>query len=282
MKLIILNCILFFVSHQLVSGQDNGVKFNHIYFVVDSATFQEIRNEFSNRQFANLDQGMPTFTPLDSNTTTIYMRGKHTYLEIMSPKNKFNELIGRIGIGFSFDTKSPLTTDIKSKIKSIGCLELEEYSYSWKFDDTEMLWFKSYYVQRTSDVATWYAFYNPDFLSKLFSKEINQYHRQSFLEYSYDPNKSFTDITAIELECNPIDYAMITNEWHCFGIEPDFSSETKKIFIIDKVSFTLTLKNIENSRLRKITLASKDEQKENKSIGKLKLKGEPAGLSIIF
>ncbi|QDZ63036.1 hypothetical protein EVD20_10785 [Elizabethkingia bruuniana] len=106
----IFSLLILFVSMAL-SGQKSGgnsdlkdLKVNHIYVVVDSTTFNALKQSNELNTLANQDKGLPNFLPLDNSATTIYMRFKSTYLEIMGPENRFKEKIGSIGIGFSWDT----------------------------------------------------------------------------------------------------------------------------------------------------------------------------------
>jgi hypothetical protein len=51
--------------------------------VVDSATFNALKQSNELGTLANQDKGLPNFLPVDDSATTIYMRFKSTYLEIM-------------------------------------------------------------------------------------------------------------------------------------------------------------------------------------------------------
>jgi hypothetical protein len=85
------------------------VKFNHLYIVLDQATFESIRqSEFVTHQLAASDQGFPKFEPVDDQCQAIYLRGQDTYLELFGPQNKFNEPVGKIGLGWSVESVGEL------------------------------------------------------------------------------------------------------------------------------------------------------------------------------
>ncbi|MEL6124239.1 MAG: DUF5829 family protein [Bacteroidota bacterium] len=258
------------------------MKFNHLYVVVDSSTFLAIKNELTKTQFANIDKGLPRFAPPDSNSNRMYIRGRQTYLEIMSSNNAYNEPEGKIGLGFSFDTRLPFNADISERTATKDCPEFKEHDAHYTFNDSKILWYKAYYTERQSNLPTWYAFYHPEFLNTVFSKGTDIYNRETFLEAGYSAEKPFTDIAAIELACNPEDYIAITNEWKCLGIQASSVSEEEERYMIDRVELVLRRIDNGNSSISRIKLAAKNERLENKHIGKVQLIGDPTGLSMIF
>lgn len=278
----LLSCLTIFLVSNSIYGQESDLKFNHLYVVTDSITFESIYREFKDSDLVNVDQGMPSFSPIDSNTTTIYIRGKHTYLELMSPNNKFNEPVGRVGLGFSFDTEYPFKANINNKMRNGNCPEFEEYSYSHSLDNDKILWYKTYYDQKPSDLAVWYAFYNPEFLAKLFTEEINQYRRQDFLKKCYNPDKLISDIKSIELDCNEADFNSIIAELKCLGIKPKSQSNSKTTLLIADVSLELSLKKIEKTKINKISFSTKLSQNIDIKLGKLNLKGKDRILGLNF
>lgn len=86
-----------------------AVYFGHLYVVLDAETFTAFqRSPFFRDQFAATDAGVPTFSPVTELTTTIYVRGHSTYLELMGPGNTFGEPLGKTGIGFNVETAGTL------------------------------------------------------------------------------------------------------------------------------------------------------------------------------
>jgi hypothetical protein len=69
-----------------IFAQGKDLKFNHIYFVLDAISYNELKKNKSFQNFANLDEGLPTFNPIGKNATTIYMRGKNTYIDSVLQK----------------------------------------------------------------------------------------------------------------------------------------------------------------------------------------------------
>ena len=158
-----------------ISGQHEELKFNHFYLVVDSITFNGLKSSKLLESMINLDAGLPDFQPIDSTTSTIYLRGKNTYIEIMGPNNRFKEEVGSIGLGYSWDSSSPNDTLFESRIKSNSDLEFKNYNVSRKFDGKEVSWFSAYYSNLEGQIATWFAFYNTDFLTSLNHKSYSSF-----------------------------------------------------------------------------------------------------------
>jgi len=80
---------------------------DHLYVVVDSVTYARLTkdNQWQNN-YADLDLGLPDFAPINDHSSTCYIRGHQHYIEILSPKNKYNEPIGKSGIGFSLQNNT--------------------------------------------------------------------------------------------------------------------------------------------------------------------------------
>ncbi|KMQ63102.1 hypothetical protein ACM46_14275 [Chryseobacterium angstadtii] len=275
---------LFFFIFLLMSGfkafgQDEGLKLNHIYFVLDSADFESIKTNKQLANWANLDKGLPGFDPVDEKTTTVYLRGKSTYLEIMGPDNKFGEKTGAVGIGFSWDVHAPFSDNINEKLKKKG-LKFERSESMWNFGNEKILWYSAYYTHLKGSAATWYAFYNPEFLTHLYHTQYSSFRREDFLEKKMNADKEIKDLSGIVLDCNPDDYKKIAEELRSFGVKIKVSGKNFITFETDSVEIRLNQTELKKTVLRELQLKTGHELKENLKIGNLQLENRRKELVI--
>lgn len=77
---------------------------NHVYIVLDQATFDAIRD---NRELAKwlgrTDGGLPDYAPPPPDSDRIFFRGRTTYLELFAPRNRFDEPVGKVGLALGHD-----------------------------------------------------------------------------------------------------------------------------------------------------------------------------------
>jgi len=250
-----------------------NLKFNHLYVVVDSLTFNAIldQDELFN-EFANIDAGLPGFRKADTDATILYFRGKNTYVEIMAPKNKFNTPFGSIGLGFSWDTALPFTTDISSRIntKDYPDLTFERHDVFRKFGDEEVFWLSSFYTKSQSQLGTWYALYNPSFLNHLFQKNYTTYQRSNFLENVYDETKILVDVSEIVLRCIRTDFIRIKNELEATKCKTHFKDKNQAVYKSDDVLITLLLdEDVENSKIEAIRFQTKGNIEKTIQLGSI-------------
>lgn len=77
----------------------------------------------------------------------------------------------------------------------------------------EETWFKAFYTpSQGTAIHTWYGFYNPAFLDSLYQDKHSTYDREVFLKNTYNENRLFNGISAIELNCTLSDYFRIGQE----------------------------------------------------------------------
>ncbi|WP_152537360.1 DUF5829 family protein [Aquimarina pacifica] len=198
------------------------VVLDHLYLVVDSITYSRLTGDNQWKDmYGSLDFGLPDFAPVNNHSaTTCYLRGHQHYIEILSPKNSYNEPVGKSGIGFSLkndDTHFHLGVEPKLKTKKSQFFNANE-TVHMSFDGHQHTWFKAFYTPSPgTSVHTWYGFYNPVFLDSLYGKHHSSYSREAFLESIYKDQKLFNGIKEIQLICTLNDYARITRELHDLG-----------------------------------------------------------------
>lgn len=181
-----------------------SVSLNHIYVVLDAASFDSIRrSEFLNDRFASTDSGLPNFEPVDDSDTSVYVRGRRTYLELLGPENAFGEPIGKVGIGFSVETVGGIDR-VQRQIELAG-LELSRSSQVWDFGNSEPLnWFENLFPEQPEGppFVWWVSEYHADFLPALYPdrpRENTGIKREHFLAPRYNPSRWFNDIEELTL-----------------------------------------------------------------------------------
>ncbi|MEL6811351.1 MAG: DUF5829 family protein [Bacteroidota bacterium] len=230
------------------------VLFDHLYIVVDSLTYRALTHDSSwKNDYAFLDKGLPDFDPHISGSSTCYMRGLHHYIEILGPKNSYNEPVGKSGIGFSLENDNEhfhlgMTPKLRGTDTSfLGSSE----TVSMPVGESEQTWFKAFYTPSPGTALhTWYAFYNPSFLDDLHNQAHARYTREAFLKNTYKDDKLFNGVHEINLQCTLQDYQRIAQEMRHLGRRLLDKNGDK--LTIESGDITITLKpseNIEYSRI---------------------------------
>lgn len=205
---------------ELLNKNPNNVLFNHLYVVLDSSTYAQLRaNEFLNESYAGLDRGMPNFEKINDTVSSIYLRGEEHYLEILGPNNIFKEPVGQTGLGFSLGGQQPFSLNNSPGLKEEGTKFLKgSDTASYTINDRERVWYKAFYTYgMKTNLYTWYSYYNPGFLEAIDGERRDVYTREEFLRKSYVPEKLFRKVVAIALSCNLADQYRIGRELQLLG-----------------------------------------------------------------
>lgn len=238
---------------RVFNNVDNKVLLSHMYVVLDSSTYNSIlQNTFLDQEYAGIDNGLPDFTPADKNSKSVYVRGKNSYLEILGPNNKFNEGIGRNGIGFSLNNNNGFSLDNKPSLKKSETKFLKGVdTVSFTLNNEKTVWFKAFYTYGIdTNLHTWYSYYNPSFITALHGEQEERYTEAAYLKTAYSPNKLFKDITAIEIHCTRADHFRIASELELLGCTSVKKHNDDLLFIIDDLKLSVCLReNIEKSKI---------------------------------
>ncbi|WP_394749351.1 DUF5829 family protein [Spongiimicrobium salis] len=219
--------------------------FNHLYLVLDSISYDQLtKNPKWHNAYAQMDMGLPHFSPLDHAATTCYLRGHQHYIEILGPKNSYNEPVGKSGIGFSLQNRTEehfhLGVAPKLKKDSTAFLSATE-TVRMPIEDQQETWFKAFYTPSAGTALhTWYAFYNPTFLDRLYGQKNKTYTREAFLQKTYARERLFKCITAISMVCTLKDYERIVQEMRHLGCRQ--LQRKVDVLTIDSGDITLRLK----------------------------------------
>ncbi|OPC65419.1 hypothetical protein BAY13_19155 [Elizabethkingia bruuniana] len=273
-----------------LSGQKSGgnsdlkdLKINHIYVVVDSATFNALKQSNELNTLANQDKGLPNFLPVDNSATTIYMRFKSTYLEIMGPENRFKEKIGSIGIGFSWDTFNSTLDTVQKSIQKSKDLKFQKSEANWPFGGKEILWYTFFYSDLKGSIATWYAIYNPVFLNYLFNINYSDFKREDFLKKVFDQNKKIIDLSGIVINANANDFYKMIKEFKALNLKIEKQKPGLVIYKLDSVTIELKLTERRNSMIKELRFISKGETRLNINLGNIHIKNSTSNqISMMF
>lgn len=246
---------------------------DHLYVVVDSITYAKlIKNETWKNKYASLDLGLPNFAPVNNKSSTCYLRGHQHYIEILSPKNRYNEPIGKSGIGFSLKNKGEhfhLGIKPKLKVAKNSFLYATETVQMPLGDHHNHTWFKAFYTPSPgTSLHTWYGFYNPAFLDTLHGKCHTRYSRKAFLKPTYKDQKLFNGIKEIHLNCTLNDYHRVTQEMRHLGCK--LLGKNGNTLMIASGDITINIEpsnKVEYSRITKIICRLNDDDNSTTQLG---------------
>ncbi len=91
------------IENHIISGSRSktmGIEFNHLYITLDAETLESIgQSEFISQEFCTISRD--TVKTDTESWTGIYLRGKHSYLELFPPGGAEGLREGFSGIGFN-------------------------------------------------------------------------------------------------------------------------------------------------------------------------------------
>jgi len=205
----------------LFAQETSHMLFNHLYVTLDSISYTHfLKAKDWMEVYASVDEGLPHFYTVNDNSTTSYVRGQHHYIEILGPKNTYGEPEGKSGMGFCLSHKAePFHANIRPDLKKENSPYLAAFeTVAQPLKGEEEIWFKAFYTEGSkTNVLSWYAFYNPKFLTGLHGLNHETYTREAFLKTTYAPERLFKGVSAIELACNRADYNRIAQEMRHLG-----------------------------------------------------------------
>lgn len=262
----------------LFDKNPNNVLFNHLYVVLDSSTYAQLRsNTFLNESYAGLDRGMPDFKKINDTVNSIYLRGEKHYLEILGPKNRFKEPVGQVGMGFSLGGPKSFSLKNTPKLKEGGTKFLQGGdTVSFNIKNKERVWYKPFYTfGMKTNLYTWYSYYNPEFLEAIDGKKQDTYTREGYLKKAYDPEKLFKNMVAIILRCNRGDHFRIARELELLGCTLEKKEGDDLIFKAGDIYLKLILDHkMERSTILQIESSLNGEDNRKLELDNITIKNE--------
>ncbi len=258
----------------LFAKETSSILFNHLYVVLDSVSYSQfLKASEWMKAYASVDEGLPNFTATTNKTSTSYLRGHHHYIEILGPENTYGEPEGKGGIGFCLShSLQSFHNNIKPELKKEDSPYLaNSETVTLPLKGKEEVWFKAFYTEGPkTNVQSWYAFYNPQFLASLYGSDHETYARETFLKTAYAPEKLFKGISAIEMACNPADYLRIAQEMRHLGC-PLLKKEGNNLTVRSgDIDIKIMLHSeIEQSRIHKLHCSLNQPDESVKTFGDL-------------
>lgn len=179
------------------------VYLNHVYIVVDEATFGDLRSSnFLINEFASVDTGLPDFLRPDSSANSIYVRGQHTYLELFGPDNEFEEPVGKVGVGTS--PEQPGAIDwIYERLCGKDPDDVQKELIYWDSEnESPVPWYTVVYRDQpdSTRLVPWVSEYHEDFLPALYSDKesgTRGIRREDYLRPQFEEDRYLQDITGL-------------------------------------------------------------------------------------
>ncbi|TFW11003.1 hypothetical protein EGY25_15035 [Brevundimonas intermedia] len=139
---------------------------NHVYIVVDGPTFEALRDapELA-ALLGRTDGGLPDYAPPAPDADRVFFRGRQTYLEIFAPENRFNEPVGKVGLGLGLDAPAEFEAVEQAWRKHCGHrARRTPVAYSRTKPPTP--WYDAAQCDDTAvgpELAVWAMVYRPEF-----------------------------------------------------------------------------------------------------------------------
>lgn len=178
---------------------------NHVYIVLDAATFTAIRES---RELVRLlgrrDGGLPDYAPPPPDADRLFFRGRQTYLEIFAPNNRFREPVGKVGLALGYDQPEQFKA-LEHAWRAACGNEMRRTQVEFKRIQPPVPWYDAVQCDSTaarSDLAVWAMVYRPEFL-RWQSGTIDtpaRVARADVLASRAAAGQGRFDITAIEID----------------------------------------------------------------------------------
>lgn len=152
------------------AGQSTGAThppaLNHVYVVLDAATFAAIRESVElARLLGRSDGGLPDYAPPAPDADRIFFRGRQTYLEIFAPDNRFREPVGKVGLALGYDEPARFHALEQAWRTACGS-ETRRSRVEFERTQAAVPWYDAVQCDNTaagSDLAVWAMVYRPEF-----------------------------------------------------------------------------------------------------------------------
>lgn len=223
---------------------DGKIGLNHVYVVLDEETFAAVRDsELLMREFAAVDTGLPKFGPPQADSQRLYIRGRTTYVELLGPRNPFNEPIGKIGLALGVDAL-PLLDEVQAAWSASFGSAADRYKVDWKKTTPSVPWYEVIQHRSTSDnphLVLWASAYRPEFLPWLYPQRSafdNRGSRADFLAPLFRPERLFRDVTGLTIAIPEQLRQQVARQLQAVGYRRSVRGETLEL---QSSGLTLTL-----------------------------------------
>lgn len=230
------------------------IEFNHLYITLDSETLESIAtSEFICQDFSTMSRD--TVQADEESWTGIYLRGKHTYLELFAPEGVKGLREGFSGIGFN--TKQVGQIDIiDERLKSLVAGEILSRLRIRQTEEGKVPWFY-YLALKNSEkeaFAPWLMEFHQDYLDykDITLPGAGSFSRAAYLQTLDSSETSlFKDISEVHLELTAPEHEKLGLLLQAFDYQ---SSCSENITIYRSNGFILQVSEKANPiyRIRKV------------------------------
>ena len=258
------------------------VYLNHVYFVLDSNTFNHL---FDAAYILNVgDTSEKSTTTTTASWSGKYLFGKQSYFEFFSSAS-FKQAPEH-GCGFGFMTyKSGDINQIKNNWKHAAKDSIETDTMIVPTDGKLLPWFYSialFTPDSLQAVSTWLMENTPDeFKSVGFTdKEIKQpisWQQYSEKRHNKKITKLFNNISVVEFITNAKEYEYLKKSFLGFGLEDDGKS-----FYNDEVEIKYTIADVTATKLKSVRIALDEALPKHKLVISNYLSLDVDGKTVVF
>ena len=254
---------------------------NHVYVVLDQATFDAMRNDPRVTQLLGpSDAGLPNYAPPRSNADRIFLRGRTTYLELFAPKNRFNEPVGKVGVAIAEDR--PHDFEQIAKRWQIDCpTSFYRATVAWTRSQPPIPWYDSIQCDETAvrkDLSIWAMVYKPAFGRWQTGSQTTA--RRAILAPRRTAGQGQFDVTGLDLSIPAADQKRIARQLTAAGLRPE-NRGGRISFRGDAWSITLQSANNTSAAITTIRMRVRTTKKSILRLGNclLELKWREAALT---
>ncbi len=198
------------------------VLLNHVYVVVDSATYNDISSsKFIIHQFADFIQSTSS-TEDDETWTGTYLSGEQTYLEILNASQRDNSNASFCGLGFCTETIGDIENLKVLMQNKIDC-DVNVVLRKKKAADTVFPWFKQIICEKYKQnyvMDTWILEYDQDYLKNMLpngSSDDWGITRKHYNKRYFDDSRYLKDITGVTVALDKKNYEALVHKFEIFG-----------------------------------------------------------------
>lgn len=263
----------------LLPGASDGHRappLNHVYVVLDRATFDAIRDNAPLTAILGPgDTGLPAYAQVERGADRFFLRGQQTYLELFAPENRFDEPLGKVGIGVGTDTAAAFGRIEAGWRRACGSA-LTRDTVRWTKADPAIPWYDVLYCEPSGSdgaLAIWAMLYRPEFGRWLTGRPVVD--RQALLASRVAAGQGRFEVTGLTLEVARGSYASIVAQFEQAGYRRTTIAGGTRL-TGDRWSLTVRAAS-GPSRLRSIDLATTMPEPARFRIGRATFVGNGRG-----
>ena len=179
-----------------------AVGLDHFYVVLDQPTYDAVRaSGFVTEELAAVDGGLThAGTPLPR-ASSLYVRGRDTYLELLGPNNRTGAPAGSCGLALASDEPGALAK-LEPRLRRL-VPGLERRTVPLDAGERPIPWYDLLVVAEAGAwrLAWWVTQYRPEFMQAIL--HTASISRRSYLARLYDPHRLLDNVVELTLALTP-------------------------------------------------------------------------------